>query len=161
MLEYYVPDHDAATFGVSRIIRRWTHAITGKAVCEEVVFYGEPAAQRPLRSCCSTRMISNKNGSADPSYWFSGAELSTCGPPTGPYGTMARTVTDVALLLEVVCRTSTGTWIQGNHVIFPHQHPTPVSSRGDISSLRIGVLREGFEMPGSCTEDDDVCEGSR
>ncbi|XP_020628361.1 uncharacterized protein LOC110065551 isoform X2 [Orbicella faveolata] len=62
---------------------------------------------------------------------------------TGP---MARTVTDVALLLEVVAG------LDGDlDPRQPRDLSTPVSYTslltGDISSLRIGVLREGFEMP--------------
>ncbi|XP_022805647.1 uncharacterized protein LOC111342795 [Stylophora pistillata] len=64
---------------------------------------------------------------------------------TGP---MARTVSDVALLLEVVAG------LDGD--LDPRQPPdlgTPVSYitelKGDISTLRIGVLQEGFEIPGA------------
>ncbi|XP_078377394.1 urethanase-like [Oculina patagonica] len=69
---------------------------------------------------------------------------------TGP---MARTVKDVALLLEVVAG------LDGDRDLDPRQPrdlsvPTSYISQltGDISRVRIGVLREGFEMPGADTK---------
>nr|XP_058941034.1 amidase-like [Pocillopora verrucosa] len=67
---------------------------------------------------------------------------------TGP---MARTVSDVALLLEVIAG------LDGD--LDPRQ-PRDLGKpnsyinelNGDISTLRIGVLQEGFEMPGADTE---------